>query len=170
VITITYDDREVQSALAKLSGRLKNMRPALAAIGQAVRSDIMERFDTSTAPDGSRWQPLTMAAIISRARRSAGSGLKKRRSATLRRFASGAKPLLDTGALRNSVRVASVTDSAVSVSAGGGNRDMIAAIHNFGGNAGRGRKTRIPARPFMGVSAEGKAEIFAIIRRHLEAA
>ncbi|MFN4003324.1 MAG: phage virion morphogenesis protein [Hylemonella sp.] len=170
MIVIEYDDAQVRQALARLASRSASLAPAMSAIGNAVRYDIMERFDSSTAPDGSRWKPLTAAAIVSRARRSAGSGVKKRRAETLRAFTVGAKPLLDIGLLRNSVRVASVSDSAVVVSAGGGRREKIAAIHNFGGQAGRGRKVRIPARPFMGVSAEGKAEIMDIIRRHLEAA
>lgn len=169
MILIEYDDRDVRQALQRLAARAASLRPAMAAIAQAVRSDILERFDSSTTPDGQRWRPLTAAAIIGRARRSAPAGLKKRRAATLRTFSTGAKPLLDTGLLRNSVRIASVTDSTATVSAGGGKRDRIAAIHHFGGLAGRGRKVRIPARPFMGLSAEGRSEILDIIRRHMEA-
>lgn len=169
MIAIKYDDGEVMAALSRLAARAANMRPVMASIGQLVRSDIMERFDTSTAPTGAPWRPLTLSAVVSRARRHAPKGLKKRREATLARFASNAKPLLDTGTLRNSIRVASVSDSAVVVTAGGGKRDKIAAIHHFGGRAGRGRKVTIPARPFMGVSEEGRREILSLISRHLEA-
>lgn len=95
------------------------------------------------------------------------SRAEKKRNAVIASFASGAKPLLDTGQLRNSIRVSGVSDSAVTVSAGGGSRQRIAAIHHFGGMAGRGRKAAIPARPFMGVSARGKEEILSIIVRHM---
>lgn len=166
MIRIEYDDSEVKAALSRLAGRAKNLRQAMAGIGGIVRADIMERFDTSTTPDGQSWKPLTLAAIISRARRHAPSGMKKRRGKTLARFSANAKPLLDTGQLRNSIKTLSVSGDSVIV----GTRLPYAAIHHFGGNAGRGRKAAIPARPFMGVSAEGKREILGLIRRHLEAA
>lgn len=74
--------------------------------------------------------------------------------------------MLDTGTLRNSIQIQRVTDTESVV----GTKLPYAAIHQFSGRAGRGRKVTIPARPFIGVSAQGKDEIMAIIRRHLEAA
>lgn len=43
-----------------------------------------------------------------------------------------------------------------------------AAIHQFGGQAGRGRKVTIPARPFLGFSEADKAGILAILSEYLD--
>ncbi|MCX8016477.1 MAG: phage virion morphogenesis protein [Rhodocyclaceae bacterium] len=153
MITIQYDDREVQAALARLSERARNLAPVMRAIGAHLRSDIVERFATSTSPEGQPWRDLTGAAIISRARRHAPKGFKKRRAATLARFGKGAKPLVDTGALRNSIQILRVSNDEVTV----GTRLPYAAIHHFGGRAGRGRKVTIPGAPLHGRVRNGQS-------------
>lgn len=57
---------------------------------------------------------------------------------------AGNKPLIRTGALMNSIRT-NVTRRKMTV----GSDLPYAAIHQFGGMAGRGRRTRIPARPYL---------------------
>ncbi len=61
------------------------------------------------------------------------------------------KTLLREGHLRNSY-VSQLTASGVEIGAGGVAADY-AAIHHFGGQAGRGHKTKIIARPILGVNA-----------------
>lgn len=61
------------------------------------------------------------------------------------------KPLNDTGALRNSFSTFSDNDTALV-----GTNLVYAAIHNFGGMAGRGRKVRIPQREFLVLSNDDK--------------
>lgn len=163
MITITVDDRAVVNALNALRSRVGDMTPAMRAAAQVLRSDILERFDAQNAPDGAPWKPLTTAAILARARRHAPAGYRKRRAQTIARFSAGAKALLDTGALRNSIKVlrASSTEAVVGTSL------SYSAIHHFGGQAGRGRKVTIPARPFMGLSRDGKQEIIDTLRRYL---
>ena len=53
-------------------------------------------------------------------------------------------PLNDTGALRQSIDELSDNDTALV-----GTNMVYAAIHQFGGWAGRNRKVYIPARPFL---------------------
>ena len=55
------------------------------------------------------------------------------------------QPLRDTGRLMNSISAQPVGDRTVLV----GTNVVYAAIHNFGGKAGRGRKVTIPQREFM---------------------
>ena len=43
-------------------------------------------------------------------------------------------------------------------------------IHQFGGMAGRGKKVKVPARPFLGLSEAGAEEVLAIARDHIERA
>ena len=67
--------------------------------------------------------------------------------------------LQDTGVLRGSIRVysdkSSVTIGAARVMTKAGSPLEYAAIHQFGGMAGRNRKVRIPARPFLPVDRDG---------------
>ena len=59
------------------------------------------------------------------------------------------QPLRDTGRLMNSLtREATQTEARV------GTNVVYAAIHNFGGKAGRGRKVTIPQREFMVIPDE----------------
>ena len=58
--------------------------------------------------------------------------------------------LLDTGTLRNSILASPHRDSVTL-----GSVLEYAAIHQFGGMAGRGKKVRIPARPFLPVDRDG---------------
>lgn len=163
MITIQIEDREVVRALDALRARVGDMTPAMRSAAQVLRSDIVERFDTQTAPNGAAWKPLSAASILSRARRHAPAGYRKRRAKTVARFAGGAKALLDTGALRNSIKVLHASSAEALV----GTNLRYAAIHNFGGKAGRGRKVTIPARPFMGLSQAGKSDVLDVISRYL---
>ncbi|MDK4680621.1 phage virion morphogenesis protein [Kingella negevensis] len=64
------------------------------------------------------------------------------------------KPLIDTGALRDNINQAYDNDTALV-----GTNIVYAAIHNFGGMAGRNRKVRIPARPFLVLTNEDKQDL-----------
>lgn len=163
MITIVVDDGSIVKAISVLQGRMTNATPAMRAVAQVVRSDIVERFELQNSPDGVPWKPLTMATIISRARRHAPSGFKKRRGETIARFAGGAKALLDTGALRNSIKIVRADRSEAVV----GTRLRYAAIHHFGGKAGRGKRVTIPSRPFMGLSDGARRDIINIVAQYL---
>lgn len=64
------------------------------------------------------------------------------------------KPLVDTGALRDSVNQNYDNDTAIV-----GTNMVYAAIHHFGGMAGRNRKVRIPARPFLALTNDDKQDL-----------
>lgn len=61
------------------------------------------------------------------------------------------KPLVDSGRLRDSVVAYSDNDTALV-----GTNMVYAAIHNFGGMAGRNRKVRIPQREFLVLTGNDK--------------
>ena len=63
-------------------------------------------------------------------------------------------PLNDTGALRQSIDELSDNDTARV-----GTNMVYAAIHQFGGWAGRNRKVYIPARPFLQLTNEDKQDL-----------
>ena len=73
------------------------------------------------------------------------------------------KPLTDTGRLRGSISEYSDTDSAVV-----GTNSIYAAIHNFGGQAGRGRSVTIPQREFMTLTAQDEADIIDDVQTYFQ--
>lgn len=78
------------------------------------------------------------------------------------------KILQDTGKLAASIARDSGNDYA-QLSAG----VIYAAIHQFGGQAGRGKKVTIPARPFMPINQQGelpensRSLILELLQKHL---
>ena len=61
------------------------------------------------------------------------------------------KPLTDTGRLKDSFSTMYDNDTALV-----GTNIIYAAIHNFGGQAGRNRKVRIPQREFLTLTDDDK--------------
>jgi phage virion morphogenesis protein len=161
-ITISIDDTAVLAALDRLRERVTDTRPAMQDIGDDIMNRVKDGFRESRDPWGPSWQKLSIVTMLKR-RHGVGFGSDK--------------PLVDTGALANSF---SALADATSVTIGTNwMADRIstgAAIHQFGGQAGRGRQVTIPARPFLPIR-NGVGEfpdvwresIITIISQHLEA-
>lgn len=75
------------------------------------------------------------------------------------------KTLVDTGRL-----LASITHRADRTSVEVGSNVIYAAIHQFGGAAGRGHKTHIDPRPYLGLDPHDAREIEDIASDHLRRA
>ena len=54
-ISITIDDQSLMEALNQVIAKTTNLQPAFADIGEYLDLASRQRFDTATAPDGSRW-------------------------------------------------------------------------------------------------------------------
>ncbi|HDL5105091.1 TPA: phage virion morphogenesis protein [Mannheimia haemolytica] len=63
-------------------------------------------------------------------------------------------PLVDTENLMGSITADHNNDSAIV-----GTNEPYAAIHQFGGMAGRGRKVKIEARPFLQLTSQDRQDI-----------
>lgn len=152
--TITVQDQSVTNALKALSARLDNLQPVLFTIGQEIVERTKRRFETSTGPDGVPWKPYSAATISMLKDRLEGQkstslkrgGLNKR---GLAKF-NNKKLLIDKGDLRRQI-VAVASGKTLTVVAS----QKYAAIQQYGGKAGRGRKVTIPARPFLPVRPDG---------------
>ena len=72
-------------------------------------------------------------------------------------------PLVDTENLMGSITSDYTNDTAVV-----GTNEPYAAIHQFGGKAGRGRKTTIPARPFLKLTLEDESDIMEDIQAYFQ--
>lgn len=155
MIRIRVEDNGVQSAIAALSARIKNLKPAFAEIGEEIAGTVREGFSASQSPWGARWKSIGQSAIMGRlAHRKDSFGKRGKITAKGRGYLTGGvQPLLDTGRLRNSITYRA-SGSGVEI----GTTVPYAAIHQFGGMAGRRRRANIPARPFMPIR-NGRADL-----------
>ncbi|MBX9935052.1 MAG: phage virion morphogenesis protein [Burkholderiaceae bacterium] len=152
MITITIQDREVLATLQALTQRIGNMAPVLQAIGDDITERTKRRFETSTGPDGTPWKANSSATMgiysmrLGQGHRKKDGSLNKRGQARI----AGKKPLIDTGELRRQI-VPQVSNNVLTITA----TPAYAAIQQFGGQAGRGNKVKIPARPYLPVKPDG---------------
>ena len=75
----------------------------------------------------------------------------------------GGKTLIVSAILKNSISPKHDAKSAEV-----GTNIQYAAIHQFGGKAGRGKKVTIPARPFLNLPEEEKDDLRDILRNFLD--
>lgn len=140
-VSITFRDDGLVPALNRVLTQSRNLTPAFDSIGNMLVGSTQRRFESETGPDGRKWPALAMATIK-----------KKKHKKILR----------DSGDLHNLLTHAPGPDG-VSV----GSNKVYAAIHQFGGKAGRNRKVTIPARPFLGVDKDDLTSISEILVEHL---
>jgi phage gpG-like protein len=152
--TIQVKNQQVLDVLQKLQKRMGNLQPALTALGSDMTARVHRRFDTSTAPDGTPWEPLsdvTLRLFLG----GFGNGLFKKDGGLNKKGASrlaSRKPLIgESGDLSRQI-ISTVTGNTLTISSS----PVYAAIHQFGGQAGRGLKVTIPARPFMPIQLNGE--------------
>ena len=127
---ITLSIEELQGKLERLSKALENKTPLLRRIANTMQNTIEESFDKQASPFGEKWKP------------NAPKTLQKKR---------GNKILIQSGLLSQSF-TQKVTGSSAQV----GTNKEYAAIHQFGGKAGRNKRVTIPARPFMPIKNNGE--------------
>lgn len=171
MISITIDDRDVQAALERLQQKISDLTPAMREIGELLVERAKGRFETSTSPDGSRWAPNAPSTIMAYLGRY--GGMRKKDGSLSKRGAARAaakKPLIgETRQLMGTIHYRASRDGVIV-----GSPMRYAAIHQFGGLAGRGRRVTIPARPFLPVTGSGqwlgtsdRDAVLQIITRHL---
>lgn len=153
--TISVQAQEVQRALSGIRAKTGNLRPLLLRLGEGIAERAKARFGTSTGPDGQAWAPNAAATLDAYARHIGSKASNRRKSGGLnargRKALANKRPLIgESGDLRRQI-VAMADASSVTVSA----TTVYAAIHQFGGFAGRGHKVHIPARPFLPVTSSG---------------
>jgi phage virion morphogenesis protein len=141
VIQIDVDDSKVQAMLQRLIAFGSHPRKAMEDIATYGESSTRQRFADQAGPDGAAWLPSQ------RVQEKGGKTLIKDRH------------LLD-----------SIVSSAGDNGAEWGSNLIYAAIHQFGGQAGRGRKVEIPPRPYLGINSEDEENILDIINGHLASA
>jgi len=125
-IKVTIKDKQVTKKLQELSSKLNNTIPLLNQLGYTLINQVEENFENESF-FGKPW------TISKRAKQ------------------EGGKTLQDTGHLAGSIDF-EVKGNELIV----GTNVEYAAIHQFGGKAGRAKKTIIEARPFLPIDPDTK--------------
>ncbi|MCF6267625.1 MAG: phage virion morphogenesis protein [Desulfuromusa sp.] len=165
---VRIEDDQLQRALNRVLKATGDLTPAMKAIGEHLLRSTEDNFRHEREPDGTPWKPLKVLSYH------LGYKLRKKKAthtqsgsltAAFSRYLAGRKILTDSHELRNSIYY---NAGRTSVAIGSGK--VYAAIHQFGGKAGRGKKVTIPARPFLGIGSGDRKEILATIADHLKIA
>jgi len=162
-LEIKVEDEEVRQALLRAMKKLGDLSPLMKDFGERMKRSVVQNFIQGGRPE--KWKPLKTSTLVSWAMRKRslwGGGTLTRYGA---RAISGRKPLIDTGRLMKSITYRAGKDE-VRI----GTNVIYAAIHQFGGKAGRGRKVKIPARPFLLIQDEDKDYILRVTKRFIEEA
>ena len=137
-VFVEIDLAEVAAALRDMRRMLIDTDPLMDEIGEIIVSQAQDSFENQEAPDGTPWEPSQRA------------------------LAEGGQTLVDSGQLLDSISSEVLPDEVVI-----GSNKVYAAIHQFGGEAGRGHAVTLPARPFVpDEDSVDMAEINAAIARH----
>ncbi len=162
-VSVTLADERVQATLGRLAAAAGDLTPAFDDIGGGLVTSTLRRFETERDPTGRPWRPLSINTIIRRIGSRAKTFTKKgdlRKPAA--RYVAALKILQHRGHLMGGIHHRASRD-AVEV----GSDRVYARIHQFGGQAGRGRKVTIPPRPFLGIDGDDEAMVLGILRGHL---
>ena len=174
---IELTDRSGLDYLHALVGRAQDMRPVLMEIGDDMAETPKQRFSSASAPDGTAWAPnsaLTLARYSTNFARKKDGEFTKASAAKL----AGKKPGTgETRMLATTITYQVQTENSVGI----GSPMVYAGTFNYGAKSGEFGfgiyATRngsfpipwgdIPARPFLGASADDQANIVGLVRSYL---
>ena len=128
-IEIRIDNKAVEEALLKVASKCEDLRPLMKNIAGIMADAAEENFEQEGRPD--KWQELAESTIKHRKKTKHWPG----------------RILQVEGQLATSITTQYDSESAVI-----GSNLAYAAIHQLGGQAGKGKKVTIPARPYLNLA------------------
>lgn len=126
---------ELSKRLLLAASKIEKTEVLTAQLERALISQSLQNFHAQGRP---KWAGLSLVTLAMYRKK----GIKS------------SSILQSSGALRDSVQGDHDQDS-VTVQAGSGASAAYAAIHQFGGMAGRNKKVKIAARPYLPITAQG---------------
>jgi len=138
-VTLTGDWTKFSRMLGKTLTKMEHAETLSEAFGEALVASTRQRFETGARPDGTKWDK------------------------SKRVIAKGGQTLVDTGILKNSIGY-EATRETVAI----GTAEVYGAIHQFGGQAGRGKKVTIPERAYLGINDDDKEELKGIAEDYIK--
>lgn len=133
---ILLNDHNLRERLNRVANALENPEPLAADIERVLVSQTLQNFHSNGRP---AWAGLSAATIeMYRKQGITPQGILQRSPAGLKASIQGEHD-----------------QHSVTIMAGSGQSKNYAAIHQFGGMAGRGHKVKIPARPYLPINENG---------------
>jgi len=161
MITLEITNDQITPALQRAADAFDDLTPLFQRLGEYLVKSTTDRFPTGRAPDGSVWAPKSPTTL-------AAYGARKTNRMDTR-------PLFGpSGALSSTINYEAFPDRIE-----WGSPMIYAAVQQFGAGKGAfGQTSRgapipwgnIPARPFLGISADDEAPMLRRVAEWLERA
>jgi phage virion morphogenesis protein len=143
MITIEVDDKEIRWFFDRVNSQMANTAPLMREISEKMRDAVEENFEQEGRP---KWEPLSETTKKIRQKKGTWPG----------------SILQDSGQLAASISASNSKTEAIV-----GTNKIYGPIQQFGGRAGRGKKVKIPPRPFLKLTDNDIEEIKKIISEYL---
>lgn len=143
-IEIRLDSAELENYLNQLADKTSDLRPLMKKLAGIMHDSAEQNFESEGRP---KWPELKPSTIKQRSKRGYWPG----------------RILQVRGEL-----AASITSSYDNHSAFVGTNKVYAAIHHFGGNAGRNKNVDVPARPYLKVGESENKEILNEFKNYFQ--
>lgn len=143
-IEIRIDNKTVEEALLNVASKCEDLRPLMKNIAGIMADAVEENFEQEGRPD--KWQELAESTIKHRKKTKHWPG----------------RILQVEGQLATSITTQYDKESAVI-----GSNLAYAAIHQLGGQAGKGKKATIPARPYLNLTGTEFKEIIYDTQKYI---
>lgn len=173
-IHVALKDEEVTRALDRLAMALEDMTPLFQEIGEILLASTKDRFKTGTDPDGGKWPAKSATTLAAYAARGDPVDIRPLWGPTRR--------LSSEIAVRSWATGAEIGSSLIYA----GVQQFGAAKGEFGARMGRTRPSEkrpksqdflmtipwgdIPARPFLGLSAQDRTFVLEAVDEWMEGA
>jgi phage virion morphogenesis protein len=152
LLEVFFDDRNMQAGLARLLERVSDPRPALREIGERMVASTIHNFETETAPDGTKWAPLSEKYRDDKSRGGLSTMILQRSG----RLKNSIHPVVSRNEVRIGTNVRTKTGFPYPI------------VHQLGtSNAGRKKNTVIPKREFLGMGHGDAEAVLGIIAGYL---
>ncbi len=165
-LKVEIDDTGIKKLL-EIGRRTGKLLPAFKKMGETVRTSVIKNFEVggrysepgSAKGGNEKWKELSVASLYAGKNKYGQGGVLKKsggyqKGMSPEEIRKRRKILIKSGQLSDDI-VVRASDGGIVV----GSDKKYAAIQNFGGKAGRGKKVTIPARPFLVVQDEDWREI-----------
>ena len=156
--TLTIDDAEVSGALDGLLAALGDLTPVFKNIGEHVQATTIDRFAEQKSPEGVPWKPLLPIYAATKK----GPGILRETGQMAQIVYQVAEDMLQVGT--NAI-YAAVHQFGATIRP----KEKKALAFMLGGQQVIVSKVEIPARPFLGLTADDQLEISGLVEDYLDA-
>lgn len=157
-LTIEVNDEAVLAALTRLRGRLDDLAPVFADIGEYLIRSTQDRFDAEEDPEGRPWESVLVGTLAHKSHDKVLTESSRLRDSII--YQAG----------RNELKVGTNVIYGAIHQLGGTIKPKNTdgrLVFSFGGRTVRAKEVTIPARPYLGLSEDDQVEVLEILSEWL---